>query len=198
MHATHLLLFPISFPYRRITNTTRWRRWRWRRRLQHQLLKADTPRLDDAGYYLLVWPKDRLVTPLDYSVTTLCYTLSDTINDWLSNMHPRRQYYHSLLAIMISNIPRQGPPHTIPHNSATMASILQDSKVLFPSPQGCTALILFTSLSTYTVYSGPPRFSQGKTILKLLCFAEYIIKLLLPFSQCLSLGSFYSICCLFD
>ena len=63
---------------------------------------------------------------------------------------------HSLLAIMISDTPRQGPHqdlHTITHNSATMASILQDSKVLFPSYQGCTALIssIYLSLSTGTL-----------------------------------------------
>lgn len=73
--------------------------------------------------------------------------------------------------------------------------MLQYSKVLFPSSQGCTALILkapfvYTSLF---IYSGPPRFSQGNTSLKTLILCcqlfntlkdQYIIKLLLPLIQC--------------
>ncbi len=176
----------------------------------NQVFKADTPRLYDDGYYLLVWLKDRLLAPLDYSVATLCYTLSDTMHDWLSNIQDLNTITHYLLPWLwySKTKPFFKTSILITHYSATMTSMLQYSKVLFPSSQGCTALILkapfvYTSLF---IYSGPPRFSQGNTSLKTLILCcqllntlkdQYVIKLLLPLIQCPTLGSF-SFCCSID
>ena len=142
IHAYYLLLFPIPFPYRRITNKL----------MTMTTLMTTTPPTKSS----------RLILQDSMMMDTTC--LFDSRIDWWLLLiillllfvtlfptrymtgSPRSKISIQLLTTCYHDFdtPRQTilqDLHTITHYSATMTSMLQYSKVLFPSSQDCTALI---------------------------------------------------------